>query len=73
MLTLLREIPYLLLIPFAILLALAPFTPEPHLVEKLRMLWSGELRRPLDIFDLALHLAPALLLLAKFLTEKLSR
>ena len=68
MLTLLREIPYAVLIPAAILLALAPFVPEPHLVEKLRMLAHGQLRRPLDIFDLLMHATPTLLLIAKLLT-----
>lgn len=49
----------------ALLLGLAPFVPEPHLVEKLRMLAQGSLRRPLDIFDLVFHLLPAVLLLLK--------
>ena len=43
-----------LLIP-AVLLGLAPFSPEPHLIEKLRMLSQGVLSRPIDIFDLFLH------------------
>jgi hypothetical protein len=43
-----------LLIP-AVLLGLAPFSPEPHLIEKLRMLSQGILSRPIDIFDLFLH------------------
>lgn len=42
-------------------LGLAPFMPEPHIIEKLRMLAQGTLRRPLDIFDLLLHAAPFLL------------
>jgi len=46
-------------------LGLAPFLPEPHVWEKLRMLATGTLSRPLDIFDLAMHGAPWLLLLAK--------
>lgn len=45
-------------------LGLAPFMP-PHIVEKLGMLWNGELTRPLDIFDLLLHGAPWVVLLAK--------
>lgn len=49
----------------ALTLGLAPFVPEPHIVEKLRMLAAGELRRPLDIFDLLLHAAPWAVLLAK--------
>jgi hypothetical protein len=40
----------------------APFVPEPHLVEKARMLAEGRLTRPLDIFDVLWHLAPAVLL-----------
>jgi hypothetical protein len=39
----------------AMLLALAPFVPEPHLWQKLKMLAAGELHRPLDIFDLIMH------------------
>jgi hypothetical protein len=33
----------------------APFGGTPHLAEKLRMLFAGDLKRPIDIFDLALH------------------
>jgi hypothetical protein len=39
----------------ATLLALAPFVPEPHLWQKLKMLAAGELHRPLDIFDMIMH------------------
>ena len=39
-------------------LGLAPFFPEPHIWEKLKMLAAGELVKPIDIFDLALHAAP---------------
>lgn len=59
------SLPHAVLI--AALLGLAPFTPEPHLVEKLRMLAAGTLSRPLDIFDLCLHGAPWVLLAAKLL------
>jgi hypothetical protein len=47
--------PLPLLIAGALLLGGAPFVPEPHLVEKLRLLFQGQLVRPIDIFDLALH------------------
>lgn len=60
--TLRRALPYHYLIPTVILLGLAPFRPEPHLVEKLRMLATGTLHRPIDIFDLALHGGPLALL-----------
>lgn len=46
----------------AVLLGLAPFLPEPHLWEKLKMLAAGTLNRPIDIFDLALHGSLPLLL-----------
>lgn len=65
----LRSLPYAVLIPVAIALGLAPFSPEPHAVEKLRMLFHAELRRPLDIFDLLMHAAPALLLVLKVLVQ----
>ena len=57
--------PYPILIVAAIALGLAPLVPEPHLVEKLRMLFQGELRKPIDIFDLFLHGGPLVLLALK--------
>jgi len=36
-------------------MSLAPFVPEPHLIEKLRMLSNGELTKGIDIFDLFWH------------------
>lgn len=62
-----REIPWAILLPVAVLLGFAPFRPEPHLLEKLRMLIGGQLTRPMDIFDLMLHAAPLLLVLGKLL------
>lgn len=51
--------PSLLLPLFAsVTLGLAPFRPEPHLVEKLRWLVTGHPFRPIDLFDLALHGSP---------------
>ena len=50
------------LIALALWLAVAPIVPEPHLIEKLRMLSQGTLTKPLDIFDLFLHSAPLVLL-----------
>ena len=49
----------------ALTLGLAPFVPEPHIWEKLKMLAAGELRAPIDMLDLAMHGAPWLLVLAK--------
>ena len=62
---LLDQTPLSLAILAAATLGLAPFFPEPHVVEKIRMLRQGRLTRPLDIFDLLLHLAPFLFLAAK--------
>ena len=59
------EIPFALLIVMAIFMLGAPFVPEPHLIEKLRMLGAGRLREPIDIFDLFWHLLPAILLIIK--------
>jgi hypothetical protein len=64
----LDRIPYSLLVPLAAVMALAPFVPEPHLWEKLKMLASGTLVRPIDIFDLFLHGTPLLLLALKLLS-----
>ena len=53
---------YKLLVPLALLLGFAPFFPQPHIVEKIRMLAAGTLRRPIDIFDLVWHAWPFALL-----------
>ncbi len=58
-------LPLPLLLVVALLLGLAPFRPEPHLWEKLKMLAAGTLVRPIDIFDLLLHATPVVLLLLK--------
>jgi len=64
-LTWLDRLPWLLLLPLAAWLAVAPVTPEPHMVEKLRLLIQGALTRPLDVFDLAMHATPLLLVCLK--------
>ena len=61
----LDKIPLAPLALLPVVLGLAPFVPEPHLWEKLKMLAAGTLSRPLDIFDLLLHGAPLVLLAAK--------
>ncbi len=63
----LDKIPLSTLIIVALLLGLAPFTPEPHLWEKLKMLANGTLARPIDIFDLFLHGTPAVLLVLRLI------
>ena len=58
----LDRFPLKLLVAVALWLAVAPIVPEPHLVEKLRMLSQGTLSKPIDIFDLFLHTTPLVLL-----------
>ena len=62
---LLQQVPWWLALLLCLTLGLAPFQPEPHLWQKLKMLADGELTRALDAFDLLLHGAPWLLLLGK--------
>lgn len=62
---LLDRISWSVVLVLAVFLGAAPITPEPHLVEKLRMLSQGQLVKPLDMFDLALHGAPLVLLVLK--------
>jgi len=69
----LDRIPLILLLPLAVLLAVAPLEPEPHLVEKLRMLFAGTLGRPIDIIDLFVHGTPLLLLILKLARRGLAR
>ncbi|MCB1484168.1 MAG: hypothetical protein KDJ17_04670 [Hyphomicrobiaceae bacterium] len=71
--TFLDQIPWWVLIVAALTLGLAPFVPEPHIVEKLRMLAQGTLRRPIDIFDLILHATPFVLLAAKVVRTVMGR
>ena len=60
-------IPLALLVIICATLGLAPFFPEPHVWEKLKMLFGGTLTRPVDIFDLLLHGLPWVLLFVKVL------
>lgn len=60
---------YQWLIPLAVLLGLAPFYPQPHLVEKIGMLLAGTLHRPIDIFDLGWHAWPLALLSGKVIMD----
>ena len=64
-------IPYSLLVILSLTLGLAPFVPLPHLVEKVVMLFAGELVKPVDIFDLVMHGSPVVLLLIKIVRSRL--
>lgn len=63
--SLVDQLPWNLVIIACLTLGLAPFFPEPHIWEKLKMLVAGTLTRPIDIFDLVMHGAPWLLLILK--------
>lgn len=67
--TFLDRIPLSTFVIAALTLGLAPFTPEPHVWEKLKMLASGTLTQPIDIFDLLLHGTPWLALAAKLIRQ----
>ena len=56
--SLLNRLPWAVVLIACATLGSAPFVPEPHIWEKLKMLATGALVRPIDIFDLALHGAP---------------
>ena len=63
--------PLFIFVVAALTLGLAPFAPEPHVMEKLKMLGAGTLSRPIDIFDLVLHGLPWLLLGLKLFRQLL--
>ena len=62
-----KRLPVLPLAIIALMLAVAPYPsqPQPHLIEKLGMLFSGSLVKPIDVFDLFLHGTPLVLLILR--------
>ena len=60
---------YPVLIALVLFLGFAPFYPQPHIVEKIRMLLAGTLKKPIDIFDLFWHAWPFALLLYRILRD----
>ena len=69
----LNSIPLHIVIVMALSLGLAPFIPEPHVLEKMRMLFAGTLHKPVDIGDLLMHGAPWILLSLKLASLGLSK
>jgi hypothetical protein len=65
----LDKISYSNLFVLAVLLGFAPFFPQPHVWEKLRLLKNGELTKWLDIFDLGFHLFPSLIIALKYYVD----
>ena len=68
-----NKIPYSVLIVIAVYMLLAPFSPMPHVVEKVILLKSGNLNKPLDIFDLFFHSAPTIVLILKLYNDFMKR
>lgn len=66
---LLRSLPFSVIVVLCLTLGLAPFTPEPHVWEKLKMLAAGTLSKPIDMFDLVLHGFPFVLLVLKIIDK----
>ncbi len=64
---LLNQMPWSIVIILFVTLGLAPYTPQPHLFEKLQMLSNGELRQSIDIFDLLFHASPLAILILKLI------
>ncbi len=73
MLKYIDKIPLLLLAIAAIFMSLAPFSPEPHLLEKSRMLVNGELSKAIDIFDLFWHSFLIVLLVIRLMRRNQSK
>jgi hypothetical protein len=61
----LKKIPYAILIPLTAVMLLAPVKPMPHVLEKLVMIKEGTLSRSIDIFDPIDHLTPLAILIGK--------
>ncbi len=73
MLNWIDKLPVKALFIVAVLFALMPLRPEPHLFEKLRMLSEGALTRPIDIFDLFMHGLPIVLLAIRLIRIQMSK
>ena len=68
-----QSLPISILVILCLTLGLAPFSPEPHIWEKLKMLAAGNLSRPVDIFDLLLHGFPFVLLILRLIAQAVQK
>ncbi|KJR42050.1 RND transporter [Candidatus Magnetoovum chiemensis] len=59
-----EKLPWGVAVILCLTLGLAPFAP-PHIVEKMQMLFTGTLVKPIDWFDLLMHATPWALLAVK--------
>jgi hypothetical protein len=64
---------FFLFVAIAIIMALMPFGETPHLWQKLQLLKSGYLHKPVDWFDLSIHGVPLLLVLINLVQKLVSR
>jgi len=71
--TWLDRVPWWVTLLLVATIGLAPFSPQPHVVEKIVLLARGHLSRPIDVFDLVLHSAPWLLLALKLTALAVAR
>ena len=58
-------IPFPILIVMSAFMLVAPMAPEPHLVQKLNWLVSGQPFKAIDVFDVMWHILPSIVLLLK--------
>lgn len=66
-----RQLPWIIVAILCLTVGLTPYSPQPHLIEKLILLTDGQLNAPVDIFDFVMHLSPFILLILKiFLKSK---
>lgn len=63
----LEPVPFGVLTLVSLWMLLAPIFPEPHLVQKAMWLIQGAPFKAIDVFDVAWHLLPSILLLIKWL------
>jgi len=65
----LDKLPWMIVIVTVLTIGLAPYVPQPHVVEKLNMLVAGSLAKPIDMFDLVMHGTPWVLLILKTIRQ----
>jgi len=68
----LDNVSYQMLGVITLFMLLAPFTPQPHLLEKWEMFKAGTLNKPIDIFDVFYHLIPLILLIIKAVKDQIA-
>jgi hypothetical protein len=70
----LLKLPLAPLVVMSFLLGLAPFTPEPHLIGKIRWVMGGATgMQPIDWGDLAMHGAPIVVLTFALIARVIER